>query len=291
MSDILALRPRLFGIAYRILGSISDAEDAVQSAYVRLEEHGEADLRNTEAWMVTVTTRLAVDRTRAVARQRESYVGTWLPEPIVEDRCDPEAQATQADDLAIGFLRVLERLRPEERTAMLLHDVFDYTHSEIGAILRKSDEAVRQMAARARVRVREDRPRIAIDREKAEELTDRFLHALHDADIEELRSILATDVVVLSDGGGKAYASTRPVVGFDRVSRLILGVRTKFWSDVQLHRLYVNRVPGFAVITGDTPTSVVTFDFTPDGRIDSIYIMRNPDKLVRSAIGSSPDIR
>jgi len=276
--DQAALRSRLFGIAYRILSSISDAEDVVQSAYVRLEEHHDQALRNPGGWLATVTARIAIDRARALKRQREQYVGAWLPEPLVEDPSDPAAETMQSDDLAMGFLRVLERLHPEERTAMLLHDVFDYTHAEIAEMLCKKEEAVRQMVSRARVRVRQERPRIAIERGKAEELTERFLSAMREGDIESLRAILATDVVSVSDGGGKVYAGLRPVVGFDRVSRQMIGLQGKFWADARTHRLIVNGLPGFGLAADDGIHTVVAFDFERD-RISSIYLVRNPDKL------------
>jgi RNA polymerase sigma-70 factor (ECF subfamily) len=148
MTDLAALRPRLFGIAYRILGTIGDAEDVVQDACMRWTERGGEDVRDPAAWMTTVTARIAIDRSRALARRREVYVGPWLPEPLIED--DPADDVRQADDLTIGFLRVLERLAPEERTALLLHDAFDYSHAEVAVMLGKSEDAVRRMASRAR---------------------------------------------------------------------------------------------------------------------------------------------
>lgn len=278
MTDPNALRPRLFGIAYRILGSIIDAEDVVQNAYVRLEEHRHEPLRNVSAWLATVTARLAIDRARSLAREREKYVGVWLPEPLVETDLDPAIETTLSDDLAMGFLRVLERLRPEERTAMLLHDVFDYTHTEIAHMLDKNEGAVRQIVSRARLRVHEERPRLTIDRRKAADLTERFLSALHDANVDRLREILATDVVAVADGGGKVHAGTRPVIGMDRVSRYMLGLHGKFWRNAHLERLAVNGLPGFAAFDDASVSSVVAFDFGND-QISAIYIVRNPDKL------------
>lgn len=278
MSDVLALRPRLFGIAYRILGSVADAEDAVQSAYVRLEQQRAGEPRDPGGWLATVTARLAIDRARELARRRESYVGVWLPEPIVEREDDPAAEATRADDLAIGFLRVLERLKPEERTAMILHDVFDYAHAEIAAMLGKSEEAVRQLATRARARVREERPRVTVDRRRARDLANRFVRALHDADVGALQAILATDVVAMADGGGKVSAGTRPVVGAGKVARLLLGLQQKYWRHGRMERLAVNGLPGIGLLREDVLAGVVAFDFTPD-RIGSIYVVVNPDKL------------
>ena len=280
MNDVLALRPRLFGIAYRILGSIAEAEDVVQSAYVRLEEHRDEELRNPGGWLATVTSRLAIDRARVLARERETYVGVWLPEPLLAEADDPAAQTARADDLAIGFLRVLERLQPEERTAMLLHDVFAYSHGEIAQILSKSEEAVRQMTARARSRVRAERPRFAVDREKAASLTERFLRALRDANVDELRAVLATDVVAMADGGGKVNAGIRPVLGIDNVSRLLIGVQSKYWRHGRMERLSVNGDPGAGLFADDVLSGVLAFDFADD-RIASIYVVVNPDKLGR----------
>jgi RNA polymerase sigma-70 factor (ECF subfamily) len=283
MNDLSALRPRLFGIAYRVLGSIADAEDVVQNAYVRYEEHRDDDLRNPGGWLATVTARLAIDRARTLSRRREEYVGTWLPEPLVEraESEDPFASVTYADDLAMGFLHVLERLRPEERTAMLLHDVFDYSHAEVAVMLGKSEEAVRQLVSRARVRVRQDRPRIAVDRHKADELIDRLLKALHDGDVAELETIFTADVTAVSDGGGKVNAAVQPVVGSEKVIRGFLGVYHKFWNDLTLRRLMVNGLPGLGLWRGEELAVIVAFDFC-DEKISKIYSVLNPDKLERT---------
>lgn len=283
MNDLPALRPRLFGIAYRVLGSISDAEDVVQNAYVRYEEHRNEDLHNPGGWLATVTARLAIDRARSLSRRREEYVGTWLPEPLVEraESEDPYASVTYADDLAMGFLHVLERLRPEERTAMLLHDVFDYSHAEVATMLGKSEEAVRQLVSRARVRVRQDRPRIAVDRHKADELIDRLLKALHEGDVAELETLFTTDVTAVADGGGKVNAAVEPIVGVDNVSRGFAGVYKKFWSDLIIRRLLVNGVPGLGLWRGEELAVVVAFDFSDD-KISKIYSVLNPEKLERT---------
>jgi len=283
VTDLAALRPRLFGIAYRVLGSIADAEDVVQNAYVRFEEHRDEDLRNPGGWLATVTTRLAIDRARALSRHREEYFGTWLPEPLVEktDTADPYASITYADDLAMGFLHVLERLRPEERTAMLLHDVFDYSHAEVAAMLGKNEDAVRQLVSRARVRVRADRPRIAVDRRKADELIDRLLSALHEGNVGELEQLFTADVTAYSDGGGKVNAAREPVAGIDKVVRGFLGVYQKFWTGLTTRRLLVNGSPGLALWRGDELAVIIAFDFTDD-RISNIYSVLNPEKLERT---------
>lgn len=282
MNDLSALRPRLFGIAYRVLGSIADAEDVVQNAYVRYEEHRHDDLRNPGGWLATVTARLAIDRARVLSRRREEYVGTWLPEPLIEraDSEDPYASVTYADDLAMGFLHVLERLHPEERTAMLLHDVFDYSHAEVASMLGKNEEAVRQLVSRARVRVRQERPRIEVDRRKAEELIDRMLEALHDGNVAELEAIFTADVTAISDGGGKVNAAVEPIVGADKVVRGFIGVYQKFWTDLTMRRLLVNGSPGLGLWRREKVAVVVAFDFAGD-RISKIYSVLNPEKLER----------
>lgn len=278
MNALLAMRPRMFGIAYRILGSVGDAEDVVQSAFLRYSQHSKEDLRNPAGWLATVTARLAVDRARALARRREEYVGVWLPEPIVELDEDPANEAVLDDDLTIAFLHVLERLTPVERTALLLHDVFEYPHAEIAAILDKSEDAVKQLASRARARLRDARPRFHIDRGEARQLTERFLDALRDARIDELRAVLAADVVAVGDGGGKVNAGPRPVVGIDHVVRLFLGLRRKFWRRVRFERRLVNGLPGFVVLRNGRVAAVVGFDFSAN-RIGTIFVVLNPDKL------------
>jgi RNA polymerase sigma-70 factor, ECF subfamily len=184
-----------------------------------------------------------------------------------------------ADDLTIGFLRVLERLRPDERTALLLHDAFDYSHAEVAAMLDKSEEAVRQMTSRARHRVHEERPRFALDRRAAELAAQRFVTALRDADVDGLRAGLAEDVIHVADGGGRVNAGRVPVVGIDNVSRLLIGLRTKFWDDFEIRPARVNGQPGLLLLHPDgTLFSAAGHDFRAD-RINGIYTILNPDKL------------
>lgn len=276
MIDAAAVRSRLFGMAYRILGSVSDAEDVVQGAFLRLEERRGESIRDSAAWLSTVTVRLAIDRARAAARERQRYAGPWLPEPIVE--IDPSDGVETADDLAIGFLRVLERLEPQERTAMLLHDVFDYTHAEIAEMLGKSEEATRQIAARARQRVRAERPRLAIDRGKAARLVESFIDALVRDDLDALRAILAEDVVQFADGGGRVHAALNPVTGAERVSALLRGVYHKYWRPYGVRSILVNGQPGIGVFDRGRLGVAVAFDFRSD-RISAVYAILNPEKL------------
>jgi RNA polymerase sigma-70 factor (ECF subfamily) len=279
--DVAALRPRLFGIAYRILGTIGDAEDVVQDAYIRWTERGGEVVRDVPAWLATVTARLAIDRGRTLARRRETYVGEWLPEPLVER--GPTDELDVADDLTIGFLRVLERLRPDERTALLLHDAFDYSHAEVATMLDKSEEAVRQMTSRARHRVHEERPRFALDRRAAESATERFIAALRDADFDGLRAVLAEDVIQVADGGGRVNAGRIPVIGIENVSRLLMGLRTKFWGDLAIEPARVNGSPGFVLLQPDGGLfSAIGLDFQGD-RVSGIYAILNPEKLTKAS--------
>lgn len=278
MIDVVALRPRLFGVAYRILGTIGDAEDVVQDAFIRWSERGGDEVRDASAWLTTVTARLAIDRTRSLARRRETYIGQWLPEPLVE--LDPVDDVSQADDLAMGFLRILERLRPDERTALLLHDAFGYSHAEVSAILEKGEDAVRQMTARARRRVQEGRPRFVVDGRAAQQCVERLIAALRAGDVDGVRDLLSVDVVAIGDGGGKVKAAIKPVIGHDAVSRLLTGLSRKFWGSVRLQTALVNGLPGIAGFTKDGAAYVIVgFDF--NGRqISAIYSVVNPDKLV-----------
>jgi RNA polymerase sigma-70 factor (ECF subfamily) len=269
----------LFGIAYRILGTIGDAEDVVQDACIRWTERGADDVRDPAAWMTTVTARIAIDRSRALARRREVYVGPWLPEPLIEG--DPADDVQQADDLTIGFLRVLERLAPDERTALLLHDAFDYSHAEVAVMLGKSEDAVRQMASRARTRVQAERPRFAVDRRTARAMAERFVSALRDDDIDAMRALLTTDVVNVADGGGRVSAAPKPIVGRERVATVLFALRPKFWEAYVTRVADVNGMPGLTMARPDgTLFAAVGFDYAPDG-ITGIFAVLNPDKLVR----------
>jgi RNA polymerase sigma-70 factor, ECF subfamily len=280
VTDAVALRPRLFGIAYRILGAIGDAEDVVQDAYIRWTERGSSEARDASAWLTTVTARLAIDRARSNSRRRETYVGPWLPEPLVE--ADPAGDVQQADDLAMGYLRVLERLGPDERTALLLHDAFDYTHAEVAAMLGKNEDAVRQMTSRARHRVHEERPRFVIDRKAASLAADRLVTALRDADIDGVRAVLATDVVHVADGGDRVKAGIAPVVGIDRVSQLLIGLRKKHWAGLELRRAEVNGLPGILLVQPDGGIFAAIGIEYEGQRVAALFAVLNPDKLVHA---------
>ena len=223
------LRGRLFGLAYRMLGSRADAEDIVQDAYVRWHEVTKDRIDNPEAWLVTTTSRLAIDRLRRLKTEREAYVGQWLPQPIVTD-APPDRHLDLADDLSMAFLTLLERLAPEERAAFLLHDVFDVGYPEIASVIEKTESACRQVVHRARERVRGDRKRFDVSESAKETLLQRFLAAAEARDEQAVLALFAPDATWTADGGGKAAAALRPIVGADRIARLVMGLRERFWA-------------------------------------------------------------
>jgi len=282
--DVLRHRPRLLGLGYRMLGDLHEAEDVVQEAYLRWYQEDRADVATPEAWLLTVATRLAVDRLRRASAARESYIGPWLPEPVATTPA-PDRDAERASDLSVALLLMLERLAPEERAAFLLRDVFDTGYGEIAGILSRSEASVRQMVHRARERVRGGPPRFAAPADADERLLHRFLDALARDDREAVLALLAPDVTVTSDGGGKAYAARKVVVGADHVSRLLLGIERKYGALV-VHRVtHLNGQPALL------STAAEMFDFTTvletDGeRIHAIYRVLNPDKLRR--LGDGP---
>ena len=294
------LRPRAFAIAYRMLGSVSEAEDLVQEALLRLHgvlESGE-EVASPAAYVATVVTRLGIDELRSARARRETYVGEWLPEPVLtEDQdpfgtADPARAAELSDSLSLAFLVLLEKLTPEQRAVFLLHDVFDYPFSEVAEIVGRSEPATRQLAVRARARVEEDRPRYDVSREQEEELAARFFGAVQEGNLSELEELLAADVELHGDGGGKAPALARPVYGRDRAVRL-LGA----WSRVAAKRIggasfrptTVNGRPGAIGMTADGHVLNVMELEIAGGRIQAVRSIVNPDKLAH--IGPVADIK
>ena len=279
------LRPLAFAIAYRMLGSVSEAEDIVQEALLRLHrvlEDGER-IQSPRAFVSTVTTRLAINELRSARARRERYVGEWLPEPIVTASGDDPAQhAEMADSLSLAMLVLLERLSPEQRAVLLLHDVFDYRYSQIAEIIGKSDDNVRQLATRARRHVEQRRPRFQTTREQREELAQRFFAAAEQGDLAGLEALLAHDVELTGDGGGKAPAITRPIRGRNRVARMLV----KYWArradrlpSVSLRRVEVNGYPGALYLDAqERLLGVVGLDIA-GGQITGISAIVNPDKL------------
>jgi RNA polymerase sigma-70 factor (ECF subfamily) len=278
------LRPRAFGIAYRMLGSVGDAEDVVQEGMLRLHRAVESGERiaSPGAYLGTVVTRLAIDELRSARARRETYVGEWLPEPIItDDENDPARHAEIADSLSLAFLVTLESLSPEQRAVFLLRDVFDYPFDRVAEIVGKSESAVRQMAVRARRHVDERRPRYEASRDQRDELARRFLAAAQEGDVAGLEALLAQDVVLHGDGGGKAPAIARPIHGASRVARTFTAwvkAAHKF-RVAAFHMAEVNGQPGVVIFGDDgTPLSVMAFDIA-EGRIQGINSIVNPDKL------------
>lgn len=268
------LRPRLGRIAYRMLGSVADAEDVVQEAFVRWLATDREAVREPEAFLVRVVTRLCLDVAKSAERQRTTYTGTWLPEPVVENDAD------EIDDITLPLLLALERLSPLERAAFLLHDVFGVEFDEIADTLGREQNSVRQLAVRAREHVRADRPRYPLSKQRGLELASAFFSASREGDMQGLSSMLAADVTVQSDGGGKRSANLLPVQGFDAVLALHerLGQLFAAQPSKLIKFAFINGLPGFVSLEGDGMLQTTALEIR-DGKIVALYIVRNPDKL------------
>lgn len=272
-------RPRLFGIAYRMLSSRSDAEDVLQDAYLRWHRGASEELRSPEAWLVTTVTRLCIDRLRAARGQREQYVGPWLPEPLIGDTAPAaDARAELSSSLSIAFLVVLEQLEPDERAAFLLHEVFDTDYAEIAEILGKSAAACRQIVSRARKRVRGRRPRAQVTDAARRSVLERFANAIQMQDKAALLELVAEQASWTSDGGGRARAALKAIRGRERVVRFALGVLGRHADKFAFEMTSVNGEPALAVRAEGSLFSVITV--RTDGiRILDVYTVLNPDKL------------
>lgn len=266
------LRPRLMRVAYRMLGSVADAEDVLQEAFIRWIGTDRGEVREPEAFLRRTVTRLCLDHLKSARRQREVYVGPWLPEPVVEDELE--------EDITLPLLLALERLSPLERAAFLLHDVFGVSFDEVAATLGRDPAACRQLAKRARAHVQEARPRFKIERTRRLELAQAFFAASRSGDTGALGAMLAADVSLYADGGGKRPAITKPLAGCDRVRRFF-GSLARFYAR-QPSRLmrtaFVNGLPGFVTREADGELQATALDID-DERIVTIYVVRNPDKL------------
>jgi len=266
------LRPKLTRIAYRMLGSVPDTEDIVQEAFLRWMKADRAGIRSPEAFLCRTVTRLCLDRLRAIRRLREEYVGPWLPDPIVEEEGD--------EDITLPLMLVMERLSPLERAAFLLHDVFGVPFDEIAAILQRDAAACRQLAARARTRVRDARPRFAIEKNQGIELAEAFFAASRSGDTKALGALLRADVSIHADGGGKRLTAPVPILGRDAALDLftrIVGLHGENYSTL-VRFAFVNGLPGFVTVEADGHLQTTALDIE-NGRIAAIYVMRNPDKL------------
>ncbi|WRZ94284.1 RNA polymerase sigma-70 factor [Streptomyces sp. NBC_01007] len=276
-------RPVLMGVAYRMLGRVADAEDVVQEAWLRWSADDRSDVREPRGYLVRVTTRLAIDRLRQVQSRHEAYVGPWLPEPYVTDFGDtvPDSaeRAVLADSVSLAVLVVLESLSPLERAVFVLREAFGYPYADIAAVLDRGEPAVRQLAGRARKHVEERRPRYEVDPAERRDLTERFLAAAGGGDLEGLMSLLAPEARLIGDSGGLAQAPLRILDSADKVGRFVIGVTRKGVPGLSFRFLEVNG--GFAVLalSEGKPDSIIQLDVA-DGRIQCVYIVRNPEKLV-----------
>ena len=273
-----SLRGRLFGLAYRMTGSRADAEDIVQEAYVRWHQAQQRTIENPDAWLVTTTGRLAIDRLRRLKTEREAYVGQWLPEPIVTHD-QPDRNLDLADDLSMAFLNILERLAPEERAAFLLHDVFDVGYGEIASVLEKSESACRQVVHRARERVRSDRKRFEVTDSAKAAMLQKFVAAMEARNEQALLALFAPDATWTADGGGRTAAGLHPIAGADRIAHLVIGLREKFWAaDRTVQVETVNGETALCLRDGGRLTA--TISIATDGEhIHAVYAVVNPDKL------------
>ncbi|WP_109126128.1 RNA polymerase sigma factor SigJ [Dyella sp. C11] len=281
-------RPRLLGLAYRMLGTQADAEDVLHDAWLRWHQQDTTALDDAEAWLVTVTTRLSLDRLRRAKTERQHYTGPWLPEPLIAETEQPEAELERVESLNLSFLALLERLSPEERAAFLLVQVFDYSHAETAAMLQIGEDACRQRVHRARQRLREGRPRFTHSPDTQRRLLEKFRDALESANVDSLRALFAEDAVHLADGGGKATATLRPLQGGERLVRLYAIIARRYRGYDIAHRLqWINGAP--ALLTWvNTRLATVAWIETDGERITSIHALRNPEKLARLEAVTNP---
>lgn len=275
-------RPVLFGVAYRMLGRVADAEDVVQDAWLRWSGSDRSQVREPRAFLVRITTRLAIDRLRQVQSRRESYVGPWLPEPLATDFAgtapDSAERTVFAESVTLAVLVTMESLSPLERAVFVLREAFGYPYGEIAEALDRSEAAVRQLAGRARRHVEEGRPRFEVDPVRQRDLTERFMAAAAGDDLEGLLSLLATDARLVGDSGGKAKAPLRIIESADKVARFLIGVAKKTPSGMEFAVVELNGGIALLMRQDGVPDSVVQLGIQ-NGRIHTVYIVRNPDKL------------
>jgi RNA polymerase sigma-70 factor, ECF subfamily len=266
------LRPKLMRVAYRMLGSVADAEDVLQEAFIRWMKTERDEVREPEAFLRRTVTRLSLDQLKSARRQRETYLGPWLPDPVVEQE--------EEEDVTLPLMLALERLSPLERAAFLLHDVFGLEFEEVARTIQRDPATCRQLAARARAHVREARPRFQVEKQHGLEIAEAFFNASRSGDMKALGEMLAADVSIHADGGGKRPAAMKPIVGFDAVMKahewlaaLFKKNRSKF-----VRAAFVNGLPGFITLEADGELQTTALDIE-DGKIAAIYVVRNPDKL------------
>jgi RNA polymerase sigma-70 factor (ECF subfamily) len=266
------LHPKLMRVAYRMLGSVADAEDVVQEAFIRWMKADRSQVREPEAFLRRTVTRLCLDQLKSARRQRETYLGPWLPDPVVEEE--------EEEDVTLPLMLALERLSPLERAAFLLHDVFGLDFQEVAASIQRDPAACRQLATRARAHVRQARPRFQVDKRHGLELAEAFFAASRSGDMKALGAMLAADVSVHADGGGKRSAAMQPILGFDAVMKLHEALAARFGENgSKLVRAgFINGLPGFITLEADGELQTTALEIE-DGKVAAIYVVRNPDKL------------
>ncbi len=291
MTDVFSeYRGLLIGVAYRLLGSLDDAEDVAQEAWLRWSKVDSAQVQEPRAFLVTTVTRLAIDRLRQARVHREVYPGTWLPEPV-SGELDAAERAALADSVDLALLVVLETLSPLERAVFVLHEAFELPFAEIGEIIGRAEPATRQLAKRARDHVQARRARFEVDRGQRREMTERFLAASLQGDLDSLTRLLARDVALVADGGGKVRAPSRPIVGADKVARWLVAITAPEWTarflasagvptdaELSVEIALVNAAPAAVILADGRPVNVMSV-VLEDGLIKEILLMANPDKL------------
>ena len=273
------LRPLLFTIAYEILGSATESDDVLQDSYLRWADVDLASVNDTKAYLAQLVTRQALNALRAQSRRREDYIGPWLPEPLLLETKDASTDVVLAESVSMAMLVVLETLSPDERAVFVLREVFGFSHDEIASMIGKSSAAVRQMAHRAREHVQSRRKRFdPVDPKLTSAITDRFFAAASTGDVDGLLEMLAEDVVWTADSDGKVTAARKPIVGAERVARMIVGLLRVAGETGRIEPATYNNAPALRLYLGDSFEGVITVEIV-DGRITHFYVMRNPDKL------------
>lgn len=290
-ADVFAeQRPYLFAVAYRMLGIAEDADDALQDAWLRFEGVDLDGLDSPRAYLVTIVTRLCLDVLRSARRRREEYVGVWLPEPVTSSEALPDELAVRTESASFAFLLLMERLNPVERAVLVLHDVFGYSHEEVGATIGRSAAASRQALRRGRKRLGGGSQTVRRPSEHSRELVGRFLEASRSGDVDQLASALAQDVVLMSDGGGEVRAANRPLAGRGLVGKFFIAMARMGPPDVEIRDVELNGQPAVLTYEGGVVSNAFLFDTSTSG-VEAIYVVRNPEKLRRlAALHPSPTL-
>ena len=295
VAEFAPLRAELLGLAYRMTGSWATAEDIAQEVFLRWHGTDRAEVEVPRAWLLKATARLSLDHLKSARHRREAYVGPWLPEPVLDDAAPPQQAARErADDLSVAFLLTLQRLSPAERAVFILHDLFETPFAELAGLLGRAEPAVRKLATRARARLQQEGRQQPVSDAEARRIAGAFLAASRNGDEAALRNLLARDVVLHSDGGGLRYAALNPIRGADKVGRLYAGLARKRAAPPGpvVHLGRINTLPGYVTLEPDGLPQTVALEIR-DGRIATIYVMRNPEKLaaVRVRFDKTPRIK